>query len=86
MTDPNIVTSGLSTRVLLDGVNFSIEIYRLEDDAEWTLEVVDEDGTSTVWDEPFRSDQEALDEAAKAMEEEGIAAFRDEGNVVPFPS
>jgi Uma2 family endonuclease len=47
MADPNIVTSGLSKVVLVEGLNLQIEIYRLEHQTEWTLEVVDEDGTST---------------------------------------
>ena len=50
---PNLVTSGKSQRVLVDGYHFSIEIYRLERQKNWTLEVVDLDGTSHVWEEEF---------------------------------
>jgi len=84
MADPNIVNSGLSKRVTIDNEIFSIEIYRLEDEKVWTLEVVDKEGTSTVWDNPFRSDAEALTYIEKAIEEEGVAAFRDDTNVIPF--
>jgi hypothetical protein len=62
MQDPNIVSSGLSQRTIIEGHEFRIEIYRLETDTTWTLEVVDEDGTSTVWDDQFDTDQAALDE------------------------
>ena len=85
MADPNIVTSDLSRRVHLDGQDYLIEIYRLEDNPTWSLEVVDEEGTSTVWDELFNTDQDALDEVLKAIEEEGTGAFRDTENVIPFP-
>ena len=85
MADPNIVFSGLSTINSECGLDLSIEIYRLENDPSWSLEVVDQDGTSTVWDDLFDTDQEALDEALKLIREEGAAAFRDTGNVIPFP-
>lgn len=85
MPDPNLVDSGLSQRVTVDGHDFQIEIYRLEHDTQWSLEVVDEDGTSTVWDDLFDSDQAALDEVLKTIKEEGLSAFRDSENVVPFP-
>ena len=49
---PNIITSGLSRTVTVDGVTVVVNIYRLEDDAQWVLEVVNEVGTSTVWDMP----------------------------------
>lgn len=85
MADPNLVISGLSQEVSVGGETLRIEIYRLEDDPGWTLEVVDRDGTSTVWDDEFDSDQAALDEALRAIQEEGPRAFHDQRNVVPFP-
>lgn len=86
MTDvePNLVTSGKSHRVVLEGHPFSIEIYRLEHEDQWTLEIVDAEGTSHVWDEPFDSDREARDTAIRALEEEGPQAFMRGDNVVPF--
>jgi len=85
MPDPNLVLSGLSKNVLVEGIDLRIEICRLEHEREWTLEVVDDKGTSTVWDDVFATDQEALNEALKTIREEGLAAFRDNGNVIPFP-
>jgi hypothetical protein len=85
MADPNIVNSGLSRKIVVGGLGFRVEIYRLEHETGWSLEVIDKDGTSTVWDEQFKSDQEALDEVLKAIRDEGAAAFMDRGNVVPFP-
>ncbi len=85
MTEPNLVHSGLSQEVVVEGHHLRIEIYRLEHDPAWSLEVVDEEGTSTVWDDLFDSDQAALDEVLGSIEREGLGAFREVGNVVQFP-
>ena len=51
----------------------SVEIMIYEDgDGGWILEVVDENDNSTVWDEPFDSDQSALDEVLETIEDDGI--------------
>ena len=74
MDDPRIIVSRLSRTVEENGTNVEICIYRLEE-TDWSLEVVAEDGTSTVWNEPFKSDEEALEEALRAIEEDGIDSF-----------
>jgi len=89
MTDddePNIVTSGKSKMILVDGAQFRIEIYRLETDGAWTLEVVDAVNTSHVWDDQFASDKDARDAAIEAIEREGAVAFMRGNNVIPFRS
>lgn len=82
--EPNLVTSSKSLRVIIDGLPFSIEIYRLETDKTWTLEVVDHEGTSHAWDQQFGSDAEARRVAIEAIETEGAVAFMRGDNVVPF--
>ena len=82
---PNIITSGLSRTVTVDGVTVVVNIYRLERDAHWTLEVVNEVGTSTVWDDSFFTDDEAYAAFQQTVEEEGMEAFLDRANVIPFP-
>lgn len=82
--DPNIVTSGLSRTVTVDGVTVVVNIYRLEHDRQWALEVVNEVGTSTVWDAPFDTDEEANDAFQLTVAEEGMEAFLDRTNVIPF--
>ncbi len=42
---------------------------------EWLLEVIDPTGYMTGWTESFSTDQAALHEAARAIEEEGITSF-----------
>lgn len=51
-----------------------IDIYRTEDSG-WILEIVDSGNNSTVWEDPFETDQDALDEALDALKQEGIEAF-----------
>jgi uncharacterized protein len=82
--DPNIVTSGLSGVVTQDGIKVEICIYRLEHEKTWTLEVVNAVGTSVVWDEQFSSDEEAYAEFKRTVADEGMQAFLDQGNVIPF--
>lgn len=82
--EPNIVNSGKSRKLTIDGHVFRIEIYRLETEQAWTLEVVDQEGTSHVWNEPFVTDTEALNTARQTIEEEGVKAFRRGNNVIPF--
>ena len=92
MNEPNIITSSKSQNILVDKQSIRIEIYKLEHENVWTLEVVDEQGTSIVWDELFNSDQDALSMALRTIKKEGISAF-DEGkthnvgdNIIPFKS
>lgn len=82
--EPNLVTSGKTKKIVVDGYTFSIDIFRLETDTTWTLEVVDHNNTSHVWDEQFRSDVRARDVAVKAIEAEGALAFMRGNNVIPF--
>lgn len=82
--EPNLVTSGKSTRVVIDGYPFSIDIFRMENVTTWTLEVIDQQNTSPVWEEQFQSDAEARDVAVKTIEAEGAIAFMRGSNVIPF--
>lgn len=86
MTDdaPNIVTSIKSQGVVVDGYRFSIQIYRLDTDKTWTLEVVDHEGTSHLWEEQFTTDKDARNAAIEALEHEGAIAFMHGNNVIPF--
>jgi len=84
MNDPDIINSDLGGNITVGGHIFKVEIYRLESDPDWILEVVDRKGTSTVWDEPFLSDRAAFDELQAVIKAEGASAFTG-GNVIPFP-
>ena len=66
--------SALSRTFTRGGWMLEIEIYE-DGSGKWLLEVVDERNTSTVWTEPFDTEQLALDEALRAIEEEAIEGF-----------
>ena len=85
--DPNIVISGLSGDYTKDDVTVEVHIVRLEQEATWTLEVVNFAGTSIVSDDPFQSDEQAYAEFLRTVAEEGMKAFANEEkltNVIPF--
>jgi uncharacterized protein len=82
--EPNLVTSSLSGPVTRDDVTVEVDIYRLEHETTWTLEVVNDAGTSIVWDQQFPSDSDAYQEFLRTVAEEGMLAFLDRGNVIPF--
>lgn len=73
--DFELVVSPLCRSVELDGATVEIHIYRGGEEETWVLEVVDQQGTSTAWDDRFESDQEALEEALSALVLEGISPF-----------
>ncbi len=60
---------------MVDGRRFEIDIYRLDDQDCWTLEVINDEGGSYVWDNVFATEQAALDTALYAFEIEGAAGF-----------
>ena len=75
MDMPSIVSSELSQSVLVEGRRFQIDFYRAEDEDFWTLEVINDEGTSFIWGDPFATEQAALDAALTVFEKEGAAGF-----------
>ena len=82
--EPNLVISSLSRTVKRDGIIVEVNICRLEKDKSWTLEVVNSEGTSIVWDDAFDTDEDAYAEFERTVKEEGMKTFLDSGNVIPF--
>ena len=71
----DLIDSPLSQVLQEHNQQVEILIYRLPD-SDWTLEVVSQSGTSTVWDETFPSDQAALSVALDGIQAAGgIQAF-----------
>lgn len=62
-----------------------VKIYRLEHDPQWASEVINEEGTSTVWETILHTDGEAYAAFQITVEEEGVRAFLDDDNVIQFP-
>jgi len=71
--------SPLCQSLTRDGKTVKVEIYGDGAD-KWLLEVVDEYRNSTVWDDPFDSEQAALDELLKTIDEDGM------GSLIGLPS
>ncbi|NRP73003.1 hypothetical protein ILFOPFJJ_03902 [Ensifer psoraleae] len=62
-----------------DGVMVIIGIYRpAGTNGDWTLEVVDQEGYSTVWDDLFATDREAFEEFLATIQRDGIRSFLDQ--------
>jgi len=75
MTDDyDVKMSPLSQRFEQDGKSVRIEIYE-DGEGGWLLEIVDEGNNSTMWEDSFDSDDDALAEALAAIKDHGIASF-----------
>lgn len=72
---PTIITSERTGDYMRDGISIDIQIYRLEEQDYWTLEVVDSEGGSTVWDDKFATDADAMDEVMRTIKDEGMKVF-----------
>ena len=70
--DRVLIQSPLSQTVTRNGVTVEVHIYK-GDESNWILEMVDAAGTSHVWDNEFETDQQAFDEAMRAVDEEPLA-------------
>ncbi|MEY9629909.1 hypothetical protein [Sinorhizobium fredii] len=59
-----------------DDMMVVIGIYRpAGTNLDWTLEVVDQEGYSTVWDDSFATDREAFEEFLATIQRDGIHSF-----------
>jgi uncharacterized protein len=76
--DPIIITSDLSGKVHEGDATVEVHIFRLESDELWTLEVVNEAGTSTVWEDTFATDKLALEVFKQTVATEGMTTFLEE--------
>ncbi len=72
--EPTLEMSLLCQSISSEGNTVHIDIFRLEGGL-WALEIEDEYGNSTVWDDEFESDSAALTEAQKSIAEQGIKTF-----------
>ena len=70
--EPKLETSELSQEISSGGRTVNVQIYRLEGEANWALEIEDEYNNSTVWDDTFETESAALTEAKKTILAEGV--------------
>jgi len=69
--DYEVQMSPLSQALSSGGKTVQVDIYRAGDEG-WILEVIDEENTSTVWDDPFPTDQAAFTHVKETILAEGI--------------
>lgn len=56
-----IIDSPLSSPLRRNSVEIDVQIYRGVDEEGWVLDVVDNEGASTFWDDKLSTDQAAMD-------------------------
>lgn len=72
--------SGLFSR---EGITVDVQIYRFADTLDaWSLEVIDQEGGSTLWSESFLTDQAAQMAFLHAVEENGMSQFLEPGETL----
>lgn len=80
--DPKIIVSPLSCKFTEDSVTVDVQIYKLEGGERWSLELVDEENNSTVWQDLFPTDEAAWQEFQSGVTDIGLVALlqADEGD------
>ena len=74
MDESDLIYSKHCQTVSSNGKTVEVQIYSSGKN-DWILEVVDEENNSTVWDDPFATDDEAYQEFQRTLEEEGIESL-----------
>jgi hypothetical protein len=69
--EPEFIESPLSRAVTRNGVTVQVDIYA-DRNGRWILKIVDAAKASHVWDEHFETDEQALAEAMRALDEEPL--------------
>ncbi|MDJ0629826.1 MAG: hypothetical protein QNJ44_16325 [Rhodobacter sp.] len=68
MTNYDIVSSGFSQWVFKGGAPFAVEIFRLQGDELWTLQVVEVLEKVTIWENQLSDEMLAFVEAQRVIE------------------
>jgi len=74
MEESDLIYSKHCQTVSRNGKTVEVEIYSSGKN-DWILEIVDEENNSTVWDDPFPTDDEAFQEFQRTLEEEGVESM-----------
>ena len=69
--EKDLIDSALNQTYTKDGKSVEIHIYKMPN-TSWILEVVDSYGNSTVFDDEFATDSEALSSVIDEIERDGI--------------
>ena len=81
--EKDLIDSALNQTYTKNGKSVEIHIYRMPN-TSWMLEVVDLFGNSTVFDDEFATDSEALSYVVEEIERDGIEGFIGSANSGSF--
>lgn len=77
--DQTFEFSEFSGEFVDDDVTVILRIYRpAGTNLDWTLEVFDEEGNTTIWNDTFDTDRDAFEEFLATVQRDGIRSFLDE--------
>ena len=79
----DLIDSALNQTYTKNGKSVEIHIYRMPN-TSWILEVVDSFGNSTVFDDEFSTDSEAMSYVIEEIERDGIEGFIGSANSGSF--
>ena len=79
----DLIDSALNQTYTKNGKSVEIHIYRMPN-TSWILEVVDSFGNSTVFDDEFPTDSEALNYVIEEIERDGIEGIIGSANSGSF--
>ncbi|MBP1885096.1 hypothetical protein J2Z50_003386 [Ensifer mexicanus] len=78
-SDQQYEFSEFSGEFVDDDVTVILRIYRpAGTNSDWTLEVFDEEGNTTVWNDTFDTDRDAFEEFLATVQRDGMRSFLDE--------
>ncbi|HEX7782914.1 MAG TPA: hypothetical protein VF509_08915 [Sphingobium sp.] len=79
------VYSGMSQRIMLDGVSLDVVIFRPYGGGGWQLNVINQQGRATIWETDFATDWAAFDAFQNRSVKDGVTCYASNDNVVAFP-
>ena len=76
---PELIESPLNWSIERNSRRLKVNIVRIATERGWSLEVVNDQNTSIVWNDPFPTDRDADAAFRCALADEGFEAFLDQG-------
>lgn len=70
--------SPVSGEFTKDGITVEVQVYRVAGQEGWILEVIYNEDIATIWEEPFDTDTEAVEEFWHTVATDGMATFLDD--------
>lgn len=86
MLNAHALSPGRSKRMIVEGREIRIKIYRHAHETLWTLAMADAEGASAVWTDLFETEQAAMEKALQTIAENGLAPRAGPAVVIPFPT